>query len=440
MGRAGNAVAMYRYVRCCIVLVTVLLGCAAGAQEANLECSAASPRYRSTLYATMMTLEGSFRVRLTLPDGVAAVTLVGAVTGPGAIQGPRKTLHGAASGDYHLPFILRQYEPGLIELHAWALDGETVIAEGSASVNVMPRAAHEVTLDDHGALLAQGVPIFAIGYAGPLPERVGSLADAGFGLVVADDMVGLETDRIWDPRVLAVVPASKDAAQLQGNASSGAIGVWLVSPDGTAAALAGAEPYHPILCRTARGEHEGDIVLHELDGAGPLEAVEDLVAQIGQDPRGRPHWALLPSPQVLPGDRLGALALGCAIAGARGVVFQSNGLSPSGLGAALGNCLPRLNMLAPLLLAPYAPLRAWVEERGVVAAVKQARYDDYLLVANLTDEPMVATCRGLGEADGIDIETGEFLAGAPGGAMAVPLDAWAARVVQLRLRNEGNDE
>jgi hypothetical protein len=240
--------------------------------------------------------------------------------------------------------------------------------------------------------------------------------------------------------VLAVVPASKDAAQLQGNASSGAIGAWLVSPDGTAAELAGAEPYHPILCRTARGEHEGDIVLHELDGAGPLEAVEDLVAQIGQDPRGRPHWALLPSPQVLPGDRLGALALGCAIAGARGVVFQSNGLSPSGLGAALGNCLPRLNMLAPLLLASYAPLRAWVEERGVVAAVKQARYDDYLLVANLTDEPMVATCRGLGEADGIDIETGEFLAGAPGGAMAVPLDAWAARVVQLRLRNEGNDE
>ena len=54
--------------------------------------------------------------------------------------------------------------------------------------------------------------------------------------------------------------------------------------------------------------------------------------------------------------------------------------------------------------------------------------------------PAIATCRGLGEADGIDIETGEFLAGAPGGAMAVPLDAWAARVVQLRLRNEGNDE
>ncbi len=440
MGRTGNAAGMDRYFCRSIVLVAVLLGCAAGAQEANLECSVASPRYRSALYATMMTLEGSFRVRLALPDGVAAVTLVGAVTGPGAIEGPRKTLHGAASGDYHLPFILRQYEPGLIELHAWALDGETVIAEGSASVHVMPRAAHEVTLDDRGALLAQGVPVFPIGYAGPIPERAGSLADAGFGLVIADDVVGLDTGRMWDPRVLAVVPASKDVARLQGNASSGTIGGWLVGPDGTAAELASAEPYHPVLCRTARGEDEGDIVLHELDGAEPLEAVANLVERMGQDRGGRPHWALLPSPQVLPGDRLGALAMGCAIAGARGVVFKSDGLSPSGLGAALGNCLPRLNMLAPLLIAPYAPLSSWVEERGVVAAVKRAGYDDYLLLANLTDEPTVGTCRGLGEADGIDIETGEFLPGAPGGVMAVPLDAWAARVVQLRLRDEGTDE
>lgn len=400
-----------------------------------LECDLASPRYRASLYASMMVLEGAFRVRLVLPEGLDAVTLVGTVTEPGRVAGGAKALPGAVSGVYELPFILERYEPGTLLCHVQALDGESVVAEDTAVVTVMPRAAHEVVLDDNGVMLVQGVPVFGIGYAGPVPERLESLADAGFGLVLVEGQVELDVGQAWDPRVLAIASAPADRGLLAKMAASGAIGGWFIGPDWGYAALAVTEPYHPIV---AYGEEEGDIVLCDVDELGASEAVAELMGRLAADKQSRPQWALLPSPQRIPGQTLTAMAVGCALAGARGVVIRSGDLSPAGVSAALGGGLVRLDALAPILLAPYAPLDASVDGLGVIAAVKRAGLDDYLVMVNLTEEAVTAICRGLGPVYGIDIATGESVAGLPGGAVTMSLDPWAVRV--LRLRQEATNE
>jgi hypothetical protein len=418
------------------ILLAMIVPAAAVAQDATLDCQVASPRYRGSLYSTMMTLEGAFRVTLALGDGLDAVTLAGTVTEPGGAEGDAKVLPGAMDGTYHLPFILRQYEPGPLVLRARALDGDRVMATASATVNVMPRAPHEVTLSDAGALLVQGVPVFPIGYAGAVPQRVGALPDASFGLLLAEDEMGLSPQRTWDPRVLAVVAAPQDGERLAANAASGAIGAWLATDERDYASLMQADPYHPVIARSYEDETEGDVVLMELDAEDPASSIADLARAMGEDALGRPHWALLPSPQAATGERLAALAVGCAVAGGRGVVFRSGGLTPPGLTEALDGAPHRLSALAPLLLAPYAPRASTVDEDGVIAAIKRLDFDDYLIIANLTDAETTVTCRGLGPEDAVDLMTGQAVASAEGGVLRVPMAPWATRALILKERDE----
>jgi len=408
-----------------LALVFLTLVSAQGVAAPALSCRTLVPAYRASVYRSLGLTEGLFEVTLTLPDGHAAVELVGRVMGAGGGIISERTLPGASSGSYRLDWALTDLQPGDITFRAEARLGEQVLASASTVVHVVAPAQREVVLDQAGVLCVNGQRVFPIGICAADGGPLDRLASLGFGLAVRPlDRPAQAGELVTDGRMIAASGAPQDGPARGELAAAPGLGLWLVAADDVTAyeKLVAEDPYHPVMVTAEDPPAAGDVLLLPVDPEAAAAAGERVRRLYEADGYRRPAWVKVAVGNATSVGAARVAALAGALGGACGAVFDPrDGQSPEQLSAQLEALLRELAGCAPVLVGDLADEQARCADGRVRVTTRVVRFDRYVIALNTSGDPLQATFSGLRAGQVTDLATGHTTLAAADGTFTVPL-------------------